>query len=406
MATFTIRFRALLTMTNLEPVENGQLVVENGIIRDIFYDTSKPIEGELIDLSDCLVLPGFVNAHCHLSLSILKQRITRHNSFTDWVKSMTEENKVVSFKNRVLAMHDQAKVMARSGVTALVDFLPQGDFIAEYASLPFRQTLLLEVLGFLPSSVDPIMKYLESTLNHELNDNGLISYGLAPHAPYSVSPKLFEGVKRLSEKYDCPISCHVAEFPEELQFLQDGSGDMKDFLIELGVYDDCWVPPAKSPAQYLDSLGVLDSLVAVHLNLVGNDLDLLKSKKVKSVFCPQSTRWFGREKYMPVRDLLDLGMVVGLGTDSLASNDSLNFLDEIRAAEAMLADVSQEEILFMATRGGAETVGMDCGLIEIGRPADLVGFRVQGGFINWHSIPFEPERSEVDFVMINGKKMF
>jgi len=406
MATFTIRFRALLTMTNLEPVENGQLVVENGIIRDIFYDTSKPIEGELIDLSDCLVLPGFVNAHCHLSLSILKQRITRHNSFTDWVKSMTEENKVVSFKNRVLAMHDQAKVMARSGVTALVDFLPQGDFIAEYTSLPFRQTLLLEVLGFLPSSVDPIMKHLESTLNHKLNDNSLINYGLAPHAPYSVSPKLFEGVKRLSEKYDCPISCHVAEFPEELQFLQDGSGDMKDFLVELEVYDDCWVPPAKSPAQYLDSLGVLDSLVAVHLNLVGNDLDLLKSKKVKSVFCPQSTRWFGREKYMPVRDLLDLGMVVGLGTDSLASNESLNFLDEIRAAEAMLADVSQEEILFMATRGGAETVGMDCGLIEVGRPADLVGFRVQGGVINWHSIPFEPERSEVDFVMMNGKKIF
>ena len=129
------------------------------------------IEGELIDLSDCLVLPGFVNAHCHLSLSILKQRITRRNSFTEWVKTMTEENKLVSLQNRVLAMHAQAKVMARSGVTALVDFLPQGDFTKEYASLPFRQTLLLEVLGFLPSSVEPIMKYLESALNHELNGN-------------------------------------------------------------------------------------------------------------------------------------------------------------------------------------------------------------------------------------------
>ena len=96
MATFTIRFRALLTMTNSEPIENGQLVVENESIRDIFCDTSKPIEGELIDLSDCLVLPGFVNAHCHLSLSILKQRITRRNSFTEWVKTMTEENKLVS----------------------------------------------------------------------------------------------------------------------------------------------------------------------------------------------------------------------------------------------------------------------------------------------------------------------
>ena len=406
MTTFTIRFRSLLTMINPEPVENGQLIVEGGRIRDIFYDTSKPIEGELIDLSDCLILPGFVNAHCHLSLSILKRRITRRKSFTGWVTSMAKENKMVSFDSRVLAMHVQAKVMARSGVTALVDFLPQGDFTAEYASLPFRQTLLLEVLGFLPSSVEPIIKYLESTLNHELNGNGLISYGLAPHAPYSVSPELFQGVKRLSEKYDCPISCHVAEFPEELQFLQDGSGDMKDFLVELGVYDDCWVPPAKSPAQYLDSLGVLDSLVAVHLNLVGNDLNLLKSRKVKSVFCPQSTRWFGREKYMPVRELLDLGMVVGLGTDSLASNESLNFLDELRAAEAMLVDVSQEEILFMATRGGAETVGMGCGVIERGRPADLVGFRVQGGGTNWHSIPFEPERSEVDFVMMNGEKMF
>ena len=406
MATFTIRFRALLTMTNAEPIENGQLVVENESIRDVFYDTSKPIEGELIDLSDCLVLPGFVNAHCHLSLSILKQRITRCNSFTEWVKAMTEENKVVSFENRMLAMHAQAKVMVRSGVTALVDFLPKGEFATEYAYLPFRQTLLLEVLGFLPSSVEPTMKYLESVLNHELNDNELISYGLAPHAPYSVSPKLFQKVKRLSEKYNCPISCHMAEFPEELQFLQDGSGDMKDFLIELGVYDDFWIPPAKSPAQYLDSLGVLESLVAVHLNLVGNDLDLLKSRKVKSVFCPQSTRWFGREKYMPVRDLLDLGIVVGLGTDSLASNESLNFLDELRAAEGMLADVSQEEILFMATRGGAETVGMGCGVLERGRPADLVGFRVQGEFVDWCGIPFEPERSEVDFVMINGKKMF
>ena len=161
-----------------------------------------------------------------------------------------------------------------------------------------------------------------------------------------------------------------------------------------------------SPARYLDSLGVLDSLVAVHLNLADADLDLLKSRKVKAVFCPQSTRWFRREKYMPVRGLLDRGMVVGLGTDSLASNESLNFLDELRTAEEMLADVSREELLRMATRGGAETVGMGCGVIEKGKPADLVGFRVRERFNDWHSVPFEPERSEADFVMINGKKMF
>ena len=74
MTTFTIRFRALLPMTNSKPLENGQLIVERGRIREIFSDTNRPIEGELIDLSDCLILPGFVNAHCHLSLSALSGR--------------------------------------------------------------------------------------------------------------------------------------------------------------------------------------------------------------------------------------------------------------------------------------------------------------------------------------------
>ena len=406
MTTFTIRFRALLPMTNSEPIENGQLVVEQGRIRKISQDISMPTEGELLDLSDCLILPGFVNAHCHLCLSILKWRIPRRDRFTDWVRSMIEENEIVDWENRMLALHAQAKVMARSGVTALVDFIPHAKFVTEYARLPFRQTLLFEVLGFLPSLADHIAEDLELILKQNLNEAGTIRFGLAPHAPYSISPKLFRKVKRLADKYKCPLSCHVAEFPEELQFLQDGTGDMKDFLSERGVYDDGWSPPALSPARYLDSLGVLDSLVAVHLNLADADLDLLKSRKVKAVFCPQSTRWFRREKYMPVRDLLDRGMVVGLGTDSLASNESLNFLDELRTAEEMLADVSREELLRMATRGGAETVGMGCGVIEKGKPADLVGFRVRERSNDWHSVPFEPERSEADFVMIDGKKVF
>ena len=153
MNTFTIRFRALLPMTNSKPFENGQLIVEHGRIREVFPDTRSPIEGELIDLSDCLVVPGFVNAHCHLSLSVLKWQIPRRSGFTAWVRSVVEKNELVSWENRVLALHAQAKVMARSGVTALVDYIPQAKFIMEYSCLPFRQTLLLEVLGFSPSLI-------------------------------------------------------------------------------------------------------------------------------------------------------------------------------------------------------------------------------------------------------------
>lgn len=405
MNTFTLRFRALLTMTDSEPIENGQLIIEHGRIREIFSDTSLPVEGELIDLSDCLVFPGFVNAHCHLSLSVLEGRIPRCERFTDWARLVIKENKMVSWENRILALHAQAKEMMCSGVTSLADFIPRVELATEYAMLPFRQTLFIEVLGFLPSLTSPIAEDLELVLKQNLDQVGFANWGLAPHSPYSVSPRLFREIKRLADHYKCPISCHVAEFAEELQFLQSGDGDMKSLLIDLGVYDNNWIPPAITPARYLDSLGLLDSLAAVHLNLVEGDLDFLKSRNVKAIFCPQSTRWFGREKYMPVRDLLDREMVVGLGTDSLASNVSLNFLDEIRTAEEMLMDVSQKELLRMATRGGAEAVGMDCGVIEEGRPADLVGLRVQERFDDWYSVPFQPGRKEADFVMIEGKQI-
>jgi len=406
MNTCTLRFRALLPMTGSAPVENGQLIVERGRIREIQHDASAPVVGKLIDLSDCLILPGFVNAHCHLALSALKGRIPRRDRFTDWARSMIGENEMVSMQNRILTLHAQAKVMARSGVTALVDYLPQAELATEYALLPFRQILFLEVLGFRPLLTKPIAEKLESFLKKNSAGSRSIKWGLAPHAPYSVSPALFREVKRLADQYKCPLSCHVAEFPEELQLLMEGSGDMKDLLLQLGVYDDDWTPPTTSPARYLDSLGVLDSLTAIHLNLADDDLDLLKAKNVKAVFCPQSTRWFRREKYMPVRELLDRGMVVGLGTDSLASNESLNFLDELRMAEEMLPNVSQEEILRMATQGGAETVGMDCGVIEQGRPADLIGFRVRENPTDWNSVPFESSRTGADFVMWDGKKVF
>ena len=135
MNTCTLRFRALLPMTGSAPVENGQLIVERGRIRETQHDASAPVVGKLIDLSDCLILPGFVNAHCHLALSALKGRIPRRDRFTDWARSMIGENEMVSMQNRILTLHAQAKVMARSGVTALVDYLPQAELATEYAHL-------------------------------------------------------------------------------------------------------------------------------------------------------------------------------------------------------------------------------------------------------------------------------
>ena len=134
MNIFTIRFRALLPMTNSKPLENGQIIIEKGRIQKISSDHSGPIEGELIDLSDYLILPGFVNAHCHLSLSALKGKIPRSDSFLDWVRTVVEKNELMSWENRVLSLHAQANVMARSGVTALIDYVSEKKIIARWSS--------------------------------------------------------------------------------------------------------------------------------------------------------------------------------------------------------------------------------------------------------------------------------
>ena len=107
---------------------------------------------------------------------------------------------------------------------------------------------------------------------------------------------------------------------------------------------------------------------------------------------------------MPVRALLDRGIAVALGTDSLASSNSLNFLDELRMADKLLQDVSRKEILTMATCGGAEALGLQCGTLASGQKADLIGFRIPTSYSGpWWDVPFEPDRREVDFYRVDGK---
>ena len=106
---------------------------------------------------------------------------------------------------------------------------------------------------------------------------------------------------------------------------------------------------------------------------------------------------------IPIKKMLDANIPVALGTDSMASNDSLNFLEEIRMADKLLPDVSRKEILTMATSYGAQILRFPCGTIERGQKADLIGFRIKTEMKNWYDLPFESETKKVDFYMLNVK---
>ena len=402
-----ILFQKLVTMSG-DDYENGELVIDQGRIVEVRSEVSESFAGVTHDWSDCLILPGFVNAHCHLSLSGLQGKVTRQERFVDWIELVVAENAALSWRDRVDALHREAQTLIESGVTALGDYFSHPELLVEYQTLPFRQVLFLETIGFQSGLADEKARSVEALLReHPAGASSFIQLAVAPHAPYSVSPALFKRLKKLADKLNCRYSCHVAEVEEETQFLSQGEGDFLELLKKREAYDSSWKPPGVTPVRYLEQLGVLRGMTAIHLNyLAESDINRLVENNASAVFCPGSTRWFGRKTWMPVKELLDLGVSVGIGTDSLASNDSLNFLDEIRLSEEMIPKLHRSEILWLATIGGSQALGIDKLGLEPGQPADLIGFRFGKADKDWWDLPFGVGRQQVDFSMVSGEVKF
>lgn len=388
-----IKFRVLLTQCG-EPIENGELIIEGGEIV-----TMSPVEGkaeETLDLSDHLLMPGFVNAHSHLGLSALGKKLSPAKTFASWIGDLIPLNAALSDEERMRGIRMGADEMKASGVTGLADYVADPTLLDSIFDLGFRSVLFLETIGFQEDRAEAVAEEIEVILKTHASNCNL---GIAPHAPYSVSAKLWQRLDQLAKKYGCLMSTHLAETHEEVQFIEKGGGPLVDLLKDRQAFDMSWLVPGTTPARYLKSLDVLNGMVAVHCNFIDDDMDAVQA----AVFCPKSTHWFGRTHILPVRKMLDAGIRVALGTDSLASNDSLNFLEEIRMADKLLPDVSRKEILMMATRFGGEILHLPCGKIESRQKADIIGFRITSKGEDWYGMPFDPQRKKVDFYMADGK---
>ncbi|MFL2948130.1 MAG: amidohydrolase family protein [Nitrospinales bacterium] len=394
--TLKIKFRVLLTQCS-EPVENGELIIEGGDILEISPQASKVNTEYTLDLSDHMLMPGFVNAHSHLSLTALENKLSPSTNFACWIRDLIILNTALKDEERIGGIQKGAIDMKSSGVTGLADYVADSVLLDSIGSLGFRSVLFLEIIGFQDKKAEGLAKEVERVFK---SHGSIWTLGIAPHAPYSVSEKLFHQLDQLSKKYGCLLSTHLAETDEESQFIEKGEGPLVDLLKDRKAFDANWKAPATSPVRYLKSLGALNEMVAVHCNFIDGDTDAVKA----AVFCPKSTHWFGRSNILPVRKMLDDGVPVALGTDSMASNDSLNFLEEIRMADKLLPEVSRKEILKMATRFGAEILRLPCGKIEPGQKGDFIGFKIGADYDgDWHDIPFEPQRNKVDFYMMDGK---
>lgn len=359
------------------PRRDGWVLVDSG--RVIAAGEGEGPSGQLVGLGRTAILPGLVNAHTHLELSWLKGRVPPARRMPEWIGALMALRRRVHIDDP-FAMAAAVAAARRSGTSVVGDVTNTLASVHAVAAGPMRAQVFYELLGF--SEADPARKVEQARQLRDRLDAARSRVSIVPHAPYSVSPALMREIASMAARERSVISVHAGESPEEIEFLQTGTGAWRELLMQIGVWTDAWQPPRTGPVAYLDSLGlVTDRTLLVHgTHLTGAELSLAAARGATLVTCPRSNEWVGVGA-PPLARFYRSGARVAVGTDSLASCPDLNLFSELRIMRHLAPDVPASRLLRSATRDGAEALGFgdDYGSIEPGRRADLIAVNVPDG---------------------------
>ena len=344
-------------------LENAAVSVsEDGHVLATCFQPTMHVElgTEVIDWGDAIIMPGLVNAHAHLDLTALHRRLTDFSSFADWALRLIHERRTWTPEDYRSSVEEGARRALMSGTTLVVDIASgNGGWDALSGEYP-RRVVFEETLGLDPDLTESAMAKIHTLFDQA--DRGaarpLQVHAISPHAPYSTSGELYRRAAELAQSRKVPWTTHAAETPAELRFFETGDGEFHEFLQRLGALPENWHAPGAHPVTWLDTLGILGpSCLLAHCNYLDAAAIIRISRSKSSVvYCPRSHAFFGHESH-PVRRLLDAGVPVAMGTDSLASNDSLSMIDEMRYTYTTRKDLTPEEILCAATVHGAAALG-------------------------------------------------
>ena len=366
------------------PVRDGWVEIAGGRIVAL---GAGPVAGA-VDLGPAVVLPALVNAHTHLELSYLAGRVAPAPSFLEWVRALLEARRERQNPSDPVIL-DAARAAVAASLRAGTGLV--GEVTNTLATVPLLAQaglagqVFFELTGFNAASPGDVVSDARARVRRlplpAAEDPAPVRVGLAPHAPYSVSPALLAALRADLDAEGGRSTVHLAESPDELELLAEGTGGWRGLLEELGAWTDAWTPPGVSPVAYLSELGFLDSRVAaVHATQCsGDDLDRLRALDVCVVSCPRSNRHVGVGS-PPLEAFYAMDVTVAFGTDSLASVATLSVFDELAEARRIAPRVPAHRLLESATRGGARALGFDdeIGTMEPGMRARLIAVRMPG----------------------------
>jgi cytosine/adenosine deaminase-related metal-dependent hydrolase len=351
------------------PIRDGRVAVLDGRIVAVGASGDSTIpEGATMELGPGILMPGLVNAHCHLELSYLLGRLPRAGGYVPWIEAVVGARGTAAEADVAAATGAAITVVKEAGTVAVADVSNTLAHVSALRDSGLRALVLYELLGWDPAAAESILAAAVARLG-AIRGGPRLTLRLAAHAPHSVSPRLLA----LLVKHGGPAAIHLAESRDEVAFLREGGGEWGEFLDRRRLGHVSFVPPRMSPVAYADAAGALHGdLIAAHCVQTGTaDHALLARRGVHVALCPRSNANLG-VGVPPLPDLLSAGVNVCVGTDSLASVDSLDVLDDVVTLHRAFPGVAAGTLLEMATRNGARALGMqDLGTIARGMAAAL-----------------------------------
>jgi cytosine/adenosine deaminase-related metal-dependent hydrolase len=366
-----------------DPIEHGTVGVDKAT-RRIVYVGPRALAppGRDHPLGHVVLMPGLVNAHCHLELTVMRGFL-EDLDFRRWILRLVGARRAVLTGD---AMLDSARLGLeegiRAGITTYADTSESGVVAQAMREYRVRGIMYQEVFGPDPVQCGPAMEELRAKVErHVTEETPLVRIGISPHAPYSVSNELFQAAAAYAIERRLPIAIHIAESEMESRLVVDGEGP---FAEGLRARDIAVAARATSPVQLLARLGVLAARpLLIHcVRVDAADIASIAGASCAVAHCPTSNAKLGHG-IAPLTEMLGAGVEVGLGSDSVASNNRMHLLDEARMALLMQRarvgsheTVSAADVLELATLGGARALGLgdEIGSLEPGKSADLAAF--------------------------------
>jgi 5-methylthioadenosine/S-adenosylhomocysteine deaminase len=419
--------RWVLPVTS-EPIEGGAVVVEGTRIvgvgaRALMEEQFSSADTE--DLGEAVITPGFINCHSHLELTAMRGFLEpEEGDFFAWLRKVT-----VSRGERMSADDIYASAAwgaieaARAGVTSLGDASDAGaDVMRALRDVGLRGTVFAEAFGpderLAREQFDKARAKIDSLRGSE---TALIKLGLSPHSPYAVAPPLLAMLARFALEERLPLMIHAAESESEQLLMLEGRGPFAESYARRGFTFDS---PSVSTVRHLDRTGVLDTrpLLAHCVRVDDADMELMKERGASIAHCPKSNAKLGHGR-APLAAMLGVGLGVGLGSDSVASNNTCDMLEESRFAvlgsRAALDTleggrmVDADDALRMMTLNGALALKLyaTAGALAEGLEADITAVRLDAAhqtpaYEPTSALVFSSSARDVLLTVVAGRELF